>query len=278
MSSKLNEIRKILGLKPDCSLAEVVITPTMAKELVKFNTKNRARQKAREKEYTADMREGKFAVSESMLGFNSEGELTNGQGRLYSCIESNTSFTSVVYLKLEQNIHMDTGRTRTTVDNLQLAEALVGICNDNANTIKSVKTLLRVGRGASRVRDEEVVDYCKKHAATIDKAYELGLLNLTGGKNAVFKAEIAAALLVAAINGVDFNKLVHIRNILTTGMSVANSDKVILNYRDKAFELYGNNSGSVRKQLYLGLQHTIYCYVNNMKNTKIVVDSEYYPL
>ena len=278
MASKLNEIRKILGLKPDCSLAEVVITPDMATELIKFNTKNRARHRGREKEYTADMREGKFCVSESMIGFNSEGELTNGQGRLYSCIESGTAFTSVVYLKLEQNLHMDTGRTRRTVDNIKLSEALVGVCNDSGDTIMSVKTLLRIARGTSRVRDEEVIEFCKKHAAIIDKAYGAGLLNLHGGKKAVFKSSIASAFLIAAINGVDFNDLLYIRNLLTDGMSINSRDKIILNFRDKAFELHGTETSSVRKQLYLGLQYTIYCYVNNKKTTKIVVDSEYYPL
>lgn len=278
MESKVQDIRKILGIDTECNLAEVVITPKMARELIKYNTNNRIRQKQREKEYIADMKENKFVVAESMIGFNAAGELTNGQSRLYACIESNKEFTAVVYMKLEQNIHMDTGRTRKTVDNIKLSGALKNICNDNSNSIMTVKALLRVSKSSSRVRDEEVVDFCKKHAKIIDKTYELGLLSLNGGKKAVFKVEIAAALLSAAINGVDMDTLVHIRNMLTEGMSVDNRDKIILNYREKAFELYGSNSGSVRKQLYFGAQHMIYVYTNKMKTTSIKMDSEYYPI
>lgn len=276
--SNLCKIREILGLDDECYLAEVVITPKMARELLKFNTKNRARHKGRENEYIADMKEGKFTVQESMVGFDSEGVLTNGQGRLHSCVESSIEFLTVVYLRLEQNIHMDTGRTRKTVDNIQLAGALRGICNDNANTIKTVKGLLRVSQCAARVRDEEVINFCKAHAKIIDKAYEMGLLNLSGGKKAVFKLEIAAALLAAAINNVDMNDLVYIRNMLTEGMSVDARDKIILNYREKAFELYGNNSGSARKQIYFGAQHMIYVYTNNLKTKSVKIDSEYYPI
>lgn len=276
MTNKPQEIRKILGIAPDCDLAEVVITPAMARELIKYNTNNRTRSKEYEKEYAADMREGKFVMAETMVGFNRKGEMTNGQGRLYACIDANKKFTTVVCMKLEQNIHMDKGRSRKTADNIKLAGALKGICNDSSSSVMTVKALLRTSRSSARVRDEEVVDFCKKHAKIIDKTYELGLLNIKGGKRAVFKVEIAAALLAAAINNVDLNKLVHIRNILTEGMSVDSSDKIILNYRDKAFELYGNNSGSVRKQLYFGAQHVIYVYDNKMRTTSVKMDSEYY--
>ena len=275
--SKLNEIREILGMQSE-DLKIVTITPEMARELVKFNTKNRARQKQREKEYASDMKEGKFQLSESMIGFGSNGELTNGQGRLYSCIEANVPFQSVVCLSLEQNIHMDTGRVRKTVDNIKLSEVLNGVCNDHADTITTIKELLRLASNKGRVRDEEVVDFCKKYADTIDRTFELGLLNLHGGKKAVFKSDMAAAFLVAAINGVDLNKLVHIRNMLTDGMSVDKKDKVILNYREKAFELSQHTSGTTRKQRYFGLQNVIYCYVNGKKSSQVIVDREYYPL
>lgn len=278
MTTKTQDIRKILGIPMDCDLAEIVITPEMARELLKYNTNNRARNKQREKEYIDDMKEDKFIVAESMVGFNKAGELTNGQGRLYACVESKKAFTAIVYMKLEQSIHMDTGRARKTVDNIKLSGALKNICNDSSNSIMTVKALLRVSRSAPRVRDEEVVNFCKKHAKIIDKAYELGLLNINGGKKAVFKVEIAAALLAAAINGVDMDTLVHVRNILTDGMSIDSKDKIILNYREKAFELYGNNSGSVRKQLYFGAQHMIYVYENKMRTTSIKMDSEYYPI
>ena len=278
MASKLNEVRKILGLRPSQDLAKVIITPDMARQLVAYNTKNRTRSKQREREYTADMREGKFGMSADMITFNQVGELTNGQGRLYSCIEADTPFETVVYLDLDQNIHMDTGRTRTTVDNIQLSNALDGICNDKSDTIRTVKALLRVGRGVGRVRDEEVLDFCKKHGTIIDQATDLGLLNLHGNKVDLFKVEIAAAFLVAAINGANMSDLAHVRKILTYADSLDPRDTTIRTMREKLFTFHGNQSGSVRKQVYYGMQYTINCYVNKKQNVTLQLSNEYYPL
>lgn len=273
---KQKEIKKILGTSSN--LCKVTITPDMARELLKYNTENRTRNKAREKEYIQDMKEGKFCLSESMIGFNKHGVLTNGQSRLYACVESGFSFQSVVSLELEQNIHMDTGRGRTTVDNIKLSKALKDICNDHPSTIKTVKTMLRTANNAARVRDEAVIDFCKEHAEILDKSLELGLLNLNGGKRAVFRSEIAAGFLAAAINNVDLDDLVYIRGVLTEGCSIKDKDKIILSFRDKALELSSYHSGSARKQLYNGVQHTIYVYTNNKKNKVVKTDSEYYPV
>jgi len=273
----VKEIRTLLNMK-DINLKQVTITPKTAQQLLQYNTNNRARQKVREKEYAQDMREGKFGLQESMISFDENGVLTNGQTRLYACIDAQCNFDATIFIGLNQNLHMDTGKSRTTVDNIRLSKALDGIINDNPFSIQSVKTLLRVSQHINRVRDEEVVKFCKEHADKIDEAYEYGLLNLSGKRKYVFRSEIAAAFLAACINDVDINDLIHIRAILTDGRSVDEKDIIIQNYRDKIINFSGNSTYLVKKQAYLGAQHVIYCYTNRKRNRAILVDREYYPI
>lgn len=279
MDKNTVKIRKILGMG-NKDLAVVIITPDMAQELLAFNTNNRPRQKNYEKEYAEDMIEDKFGISESVIGFN-DGVLTNGQTRLQACVASGKPFETIVYLKLAQNIHMDTGKGRSDVDNIRLNKAVSDYIDDNANSIKTVKALIRTSQSKPRVRVEEVVEFCKDHAEAINKSSEFGLLNLTGGRKYVFKVEIAAGFLAAAINGVSMEDLAHVREIITYGRSEDDRDIVILNFRDQILILCGNGgaaSGSVRKQLYYGTQHAIYSYVNNTKAKVSKLDSEYYPV
>ena len=278
MTKFVREIRDILGMEEDINLKQVRITPDMASELLKFNTHNRTRQKAREKEYAKDMEEGKFGLQESMITFDENGILTNGQTRLHACVLAKKEFSTTVFIGLEQNLHMDTGKSRNSVDNIQLSGVLHGVIEDNANSIKTVKALLRLSQHQSRVRDEEVIDFCKKYSKYITDADNLGLLNLTGGKKFLFKAEIAASFLAATINGVSLTDLAHIRTILTDGRSVDDRDRVIQNFRDKVLEIGMSSSGTVKKQIYYGTQHVIYCYTNRKKTTTVRTESEYYPI
>lgn len=278
MANQLQQIRSLLGMSTNCNLKQVTITPDIATELLKFNTHNRPRQKKREKEYAADMKEGKFGLQESMISFDSSGVLTNGQTRLYACIMASTNFNTTVYIGLEQNLHMDTGKARNTVDNIQLSGVLDGVIDTNSNSILTVKQLLRLSQGVSRVRDEEVVKFCNKYKKEINSCDSLGLITLHGGKKYLFRSDIAAAFLAAHINGVDLTDLAHIRNVLTDGRSIDSSDIIIQNYRDKVLELGSSKSGTIKKQLYYGAQHTIYCYVNHKKVKLIKLDCEYYPI
>ena len=279
MDKNTTKIRKILGLG-NKDLGIVTITPDMAQELLAFNTNNRPRQMNYEREYAEDMLENKFHISESVIGFN-DGVLTNGQTRLQACIASGREFETIVYLKLVQNIHMDTGKGRSDVDNIRLNKAVSEYIDDNASSIKTVKALIRTCKSKPRVRVEEIVQFCKDNSEAINKASEFGLLNLTGGKKYVFKVEIAAGFLAAAINGVAMEDLAHVREIITYGRSTDERDIVVLSFRDNIHTLCGNGgaaSGSVRKQLYYGTQHAIYSYVNNTKAKVSKLDSEYYPI
>lgn len=276
----ITEVKGILGFDNDQNLGFVRITPEIAEQLLKYNKHNRPMQSTRVKEYANDMEHGKWCLSESVIGFGNDGVLTNGQTRLQACIQSNTSFQSIVCTCLEQNIHMDTGNTRRVVANIMLNGEVDSYINPNANSLKTVLEVIRISNNKQRVTAEPVVEFCKRYGYYIDSAYNNGLLTLQGSERGLFRVQIAAAFLAATMNHVDKTALMRIRTVLTSGMTSDPSEEIIIRWRTQLIKLssgIGSQSAVNTKQIYLGTQHVIYCISNNKKTKSILTDKEYYP-
>lgn len=281
VSNDLAEIKKILGMKENEDLAIVTITPDMANRLLKFNTHNRPKQINRVREYTDDMKAGKFCLSESAIGFDSDGVLTNGQTRLQACVEANVPFKSIVCTVLEQNIHMDTGNVRKIIDNIILNGAAEGYIRVNENSLKTVCELLRQNNSKRvRITSEPVVAFCKKYGKYIDEAYDAGLLRLTGTTNGLNRVQIAAAFLSAYINGVDLDVLKSIRDKITTGI-ITSDEQIIRTWSLKLIKM-ASRSGvgtlDVRNQIYCGTTFVIYAIANNTGSKAIRTDINKYKI
>lgn len=263
MSTQLNNVKKILGMKPSLDMGIITITPDMATSLMKFNTNNRSISKNRLVEYTDAMSNGNFSMAESVIGFNHEGILTNGQTRLQACINSGKPFTTMICTVLEQNMHIDTGRSRSVSQNMILCNALDGIIIPSSNSINTVSELLRITNGNKRVSPELVVSFCKIYGCYIDDAYSHNLFDVDTSHRELCKRFVTAAFLAAAINGVDIDEMAYIRDILTTGISNSKDDKLIISLRDKLIKASGHNTTSEKHSLFLMTQDCIYNVVNN---------------
>lgn len=277
--TRTDEIKQLLGMSESENTAIVTITPKIAKQLLEYNTHNRPRQESRIRDYAEDMKKGKWYLSESAIGFDADGVLTNGQTRLEACTIANVSFESIVCIVLEQNIHMDTGNVRKVVDNIVLNEAVSEYMNVNQNSLKVVCELIRIKNCNKRVTPEPVVEFCRKYGMWIDKAYEEGLLILQNSNApGLSRVQTAAAFLIAYINGVDISKLKHIRTVLTNGISSDNNDIVIIGLRDKLMRMSSNKSTADRKIVYLATQSCINSYINRRCLRVIHTDREYFPI
>lgn len=278
--SNIAKIRSLLGMQ-STNTAIVTITPETANKLLQFNTHNRPVNNKRVKEYEADIRNGKWCLSESVIGFSADGVLTNGQTRLLACINADKSFDSIVCTCLEQSIHMDTGNVRKVIDNIILNGDADNYINVNANSLKVVCEIIRMKNGQARVAPETVVNFCKSYGSFIDKAYDCGLIAMNGTEKGLFRVQIAAAFLVALMNGVESSTLTHIRTLLTSGMTSEESEQVIINWRTSLVRLSsgaGTNSKVNRRQIYLGTQHMIHSIDTGKGGKRIKTDVEYYPV
>ena len=123
------------------------ITPAMAAEMLKKNTRNRPLNSLHVKRLAREMEMGRWKVNGDAIRFNGD-MMNDGQHRCAAGIESGCSFESLVVEGLSSDVFstIDAGRIRTGGDTL----ALLGVVNSNrvSAAIKVVK-LIVTGRGAN---------------------------------------------------------------------------------------------------------------------------------
>ena len=111
------------GLKFDV----VEITPDMARVLLKWNTpgpgkRNRPIARHQVMKLSKDIAARRWKLTGEALVIDSNGNITNGQHRLYGCIEANTPFTTVIIRGVNPHdfMVMDQGKTRRYMDQLPI--------------------------------------------------------------------------------------------------------------------------------------------------------------
>lgn len=103
------------------SVEYVVVDPITAAAWLESNVGNRNLSVARVTRYAHDMQHGLWTLSESLICFDVDGRLINGQHRLHAVIESGTSQTFAVQWNtpLSAQPNMDTGKARSASDALR---------------------------------------------------------------------------------------------------------------------------------------------------------------
>lgn len=103
-----------------------VITPDAAKAMMKLNTNNRAITDSRVAAYSEEMRSGKWQLTHEGIAFGADGTLYDGQHRLAAIVQANVPITLYVTrgLSPDARVVINTGRSRTAVDNLAIVEGI----------------------------------------------------------------------------------------------------------------------------------------------------------
>lgn len=99
------------------------ITPEVAADILyNHNPRNRRTTQSLINRYARDMAEGRWHNTGEPIIFNQEGNLDDGQNRLYACIKAEKSFKVMVVrgVEMEAQKYMDSGKGRTAADALSL--------------------------------------------------------------------------------------------------------------------------------------------------------------
>lgn len=114
---------KLSRAKPFQPTPRVVqMTPTMATELLNRNTMNRSLRAGRVEKYAADMKEGRWTMNGATIAFTADGELMDGQHRLFAVIEAGVTVPMLVVEGLDKAAMptIDTGAARGFRDVLSI--------------------------------------------------------------------------------------------------------------------------------------------------------------
>lgn len=134
------------------------ITPDEAREILRnHNKKNRKVRANVVSNYARDMKEGRWVFNGDTLRFDFEGNLLDGQHRLYACIRAEYPLTMIVVRDLERETvtTMDKGTLRRADDDLTMLEGTKNATHLVA-TIRAMADLACGGESRSHMSAPEV--------------------------------------------------------------------------------------------------------------------------
>lgn len=99
----------------------VTITPDDAVEMLEANVNNRKIRQRTVEQFAQSMRKGEWVVNGEAIKFDHDGKLSDGQHRLWACVEAGVAFTTLVVrgVSAEAQGSMDQGVKRTLADTLR---------------------------------------------------------------------------------------------------------------------------------------------------------------
>lgn len=129
----------------------IIITPEMAAEFLKMNTKNRRKDEDTINTYANAMLNGKWMLNGEPIIISDTNVILDGQNRLYACVKADVPFESLLVWGITEEAFktIDIGKTRTSGDILYIENV------KNANTIAaSITKYFRLATGqASDIGD-----------------------------------------------------------------------------------------------------------------------------
>ena len=138
---------------------KVLITVDIASKMLKYNNRNRALKNQKIKEYSVLMQNGKWLHNGDSIRFDKNGNISDGQNRLYAVVKSSTPIISNVEtgIDVEAFDTIDIGKRRTGADTVYM----YGIRSSNivAAAIKLIMNIedgnigLRVSYSNSQISD-----------------------------------------------------------------------------------------------------------------------------
>lgn len=243
------------------------ITPQVAANWLEreFN-RNRPFSEATAMQYAADIRAGRWRLSDQAISFNEQADLVNGRTRLEAVILADEPIVSLVIRNLpnESVFILDGGRRRTTDDAFHIAGY------DYPRGFGSTVRRMILGARSSigrKITDLEVKDFMDGYGDMIRFAHRV----LSSGRfsSAIIRAVIARAAIKRHSRG----ELEKFCETLTTGMMVPGQEGAVVlrNYVLEQMELGGGSRGP---KLYLMAETCLNSFFTGDKSRKLKASTE----
>lgn len=255
-------------------LKEMIITPDMATEMLRYNTCNRPLSKSTVTKYAGMMRSSEWYLSHQAIAFSKDIDgnllLVDGQHRLAAVVQSGVAVKFSIIFNAIQTPYIDTVRNRSFIDNLN-------ICNKTSRYTKTMMSIINLVMSINKTRNITQADrqkFCDSYYdtfLTVDSIYKASKTK-SGGcplKTALFLA------INENINKANLkDKLENYIYIFNTGNLSVNDEYGldIKEMRDhyyvqkREFAPINNNSSSYRrKKLTSIFLYSIDSYINGRK-------------
>lgn len=154
---------------PEVIVRQATITPEMARELLLQNSINRKINDAVVALYASDMKSNGWNCYSSVLQFDENMNVIDGQHRLTACKSAGGSFETLVIIRDDATVQqaqstIDRGFKRNLAGDLTIA----GVKNSN---VVAAITRTAYARNVVGMTTEQLFGTVAKHAAVMDKVY-----------------------------------------------------------------------------------------------------------
>lgn len=251
------------------------ITPQKAEAWLNCNKQNRKMRDGVAEKYAADMKAGRWTTCPTPIAFYEDGDLADGQHRLWAIIDSDTPqiFPVVRGLSRADGLNIDIGLARTIVDNARIS----GADADLSNELVSVGRAIAQGHQGSSNKPLSNA----QRLAMVEEHREAAKWAITNGprgrgfRNAVVLAAVARAWYWEP----DKARLKRFCDVFTSGFGDGDGETAAVAIRNYFLTKKALTSPALWVDSFLKTQNAIHYFMKAKKLTVIKGSSEEaYPL
>jgi hypothetical protein len=251
------------------------ITPHKAQAWLNKNQSNRKLRTGIAERYADDMRNGKWTECPVPISFYEDGDVADGQHRLWAIIESGCTITFPVArgLSRDAGLNIDTGLGRTIVDNARIAGVEGGITAALASCARACE---EGTQSSMRISNARRLDMVEKHRT----ACEWSISNVRHHRGLCGTVVTAAVARAWYIEG-DKDRLALFCDILGTGRyGGSDSDLAPIAMRNYLLAKGPHASHqSEWRDTFMKVQNAIWYFMRQKKLMVVrTVQDEQYPL
>jgi len=254
------------------------ITPARAEKMLNRNCSNRELRTGLVEKYARDMANEKWTQCPSPIAVYEDGDIADGQHRLWAIVESGVGQTFIVArgLTREDGLNIDMGLNRTLVDNARISGVNTELSNRLIAVARAVDTGNRGGRSSVSLSSAQRIEMVEKHG----EASRWALANAPAGRS-FSHAIVVGAMARAWYWEEDKARLAQFAEVLGKGFMADEGDSAAIAIRNFLMAGTANGYGhtDVWRDAFLKVQNAIRYF---MKHRKIVVikslKEEAYPL
>jgi Ca2+-binding EF-hand superfamily protein len=158
-----------------------LITPELAKQLLEKNTSNRKLSLPHVRDYSNQMKSGKWKVNGDTIRLSKNNVLLDGQHKLHAIIRSGVSVELVMVTDLEDDVFdtIDTGKSRNASDILSIygsknSTTLAAGVKKYLLLINGYKSISTIGISDTKISNSDILDEFKSNEELYKTLFSCG--------------------------------------------------------------------------------------------------------
>lgn len=261
-------------------IAIETVTPKKAESWLNANTSNRKMREGVAERYAEDMRSGRWTACPTPISFYEDGQLADGQHRLWAIVESGAAIKFPVARGLQRGdgLNIDTGLGRSLVDNARISQSDDDLTNELIAVCRSIHDgthAQQATSGGKRQRSNA------ERLSIVMQHKEAGQWACSNGprgrmlRNAILMGAIGRAWYVEA----DKDRLRRFSDVITSGLYDGDGETAAVAMRNYILTKPALNSAALWRDTFLKAQNAVQYFMRGKRLTVIKgVADEAYPL